>query len=50
MALESELKKTVVGQDEAIDIISKAIRRNRAGISSVKKTKLIYLCWTYRCR
>ena len=35
--LENRLKQSVVGQDEAIELISKAIRRNRAGISAVKK-------------
>ncbi len=31
--LEDELKKYVVGQDEALVLISKAIRRNRVGLS-----------------
>ncbi len=31
--LEERLKKFVIGQDEAVSIISKSIRRNRAGIS-----------------
>ena len=31
--IEVELKKRVVGQDEAIDVVSGAIRRNRAGLS-----------------
>ena len=37
MDLENRLKETVVGQDRAIEVIAKAIRRNRAGISAVKK-------------
>ena len=37
MDLEKRLKETVVGQDRAIEVIAKAIRRNRAGISAVKK-------------
>ncbi len=32
MTMESELKGSVVGQDEAISQITKAIRRNRAGL------------------
>jgi len=31
--LEEELKKRVVGQDEALSILSKAIRRSRAGLT-----------------
>jgi ATP-dependent Clp protease ATP-binding subunit ClpC len=35
--LEDELHRTVVGQDTAISVISSAIRRSRAGISSTKR-------------
>jgi ATP-dependent Clp protease ATP-binding subunit ClpB len=35
--LEEELHKRVVGQDEAIEAISDAIRRSRAGLSDPKK-------------
>lgn len=35
--LENELKKRVVGQDTALNIISRAIRRNRVGISEEGK-------------
>ena len=34
--MEDELHNTVIGQDEAVSIISGAIRRSRAGISSPK--------------
>ncbi|MBR6340660.1 MAG: ATP-dependent Clp protease ATP-binding subunit [Treponema sp.] len=34
--MEDELHKTVIGQDSAVSIISGAIRRSRAGISSPK--------------
>lgn len=37
MKLESTLKKRIIGQDKAVDAVSKAIRRNRAGISTVKR-------------
>jgi ATP-dependent Clp protease ATP-binding subunit ClpC len=35
--LEKELHKTVIGQNEAISVISSAIRRARAGISSTRR-------------
>ncbi len=35
--LEAELHKRVAGQDEAIEAISDAIRRSRAGLSDVKR-------------
>jgi len=35
--LENSLKKLVIGQDEAIQKVAKAIRRNRVGIREVKK-------------
>ena len=35
--MEEELKKRVVGQDEAVNAVSKAIRRSRAGISEPNK-------------
>jgi len=35
--LSDRLKKHIVGQDEAVDAVSKAIRRNRVGISPKKR-------------
>ena len=35
--MENELHKTVVGQNEAINLISSAIRRSRAGVSSFNR-------------
>ena len=35
--MENEIHKFVVGQDEAINLISSAIRRSRAGVSSLKR-------------
>ncbi len=35
--LEEELKKRVIGQDEAVNVVSGAIRRNRAGLSDPDK-------------
>jgi len=37
LRMEEELHKRIVGQDEAIQAISKAIRRSRAGLKSRKK-------------
>ncbi len=35
--LETELHKRVVGQHEAITVVSDAVRRNRAGLSDIKR-------------
>ena len=35
--LEKTLGKYVIGQDEAVSVVSKAIRRNRSGVSSEKR-------------
>ena len=35
--LEEELHKRIVGQDEAIEVVSDAIRRSRAGLQDVKR-------------
>lgn len=35
--LESELHKRVIGQDEAVSAISRAIRRNQSGIRTGKR-------------
>ncbi|PYO62880.1 MAG: NDP-hexose 4-ketoreductase [Gemmatimonadetes bacterium] len=37
LRMEDELHQTVVGQDEAITVISKAIRRSRAGLKDPKR-------------
>ena len=37
LSMESELKASVIGQDNAIEKISKAIRRNRVGLKDPKK-------------
>ena len=37
LTLESNLRKHVMGQDEAVEAVSRAIRRNRAGLKSVKR-------------
>lgn len=36
LTLESELEKRVVGQEEALNAVAKAIRRNRAGVAAVQ--------------
>ncbi|HEU4967078.1 MAG TPA: ATP-dependent Clp protease ATP-binding subunit [Candidatus Saccharimonadales bacterium] len=35
--LEKSLSKYVIGQNEAVEVVSKAIRRNRSGVSSEKR-------------
>ncbi len=35
--LESNLHKRIIGQEEAVKIVSKAIRRNRAGLQTTKR-------------
>lgn len=37
MGLEDELKKSVIGQDEAVEAVSKAIRRGRSGITDARR-------------
>ncbi|QEJ97276.1 ATP-dependent Clp protease ATP-binding subunit [Treponema phagedenis] len=37
MNIETELRKKVIGQDEAVSILSNAIRRSRAGIASPER-------------
>ncbi len=37
LSLEDELKKSVIGQEEAISAVSKAIRRGRSGITDVRR-------------
>ncbi|MBQ9018326.1 ATP-dependent Clp protease ATP-binding subunit [Candidatus Saccharibacteria bacterium] len=37
MGLEDELKKSIIGQDEAVAAVSKAIRRGRSGITDTRR-------------
>ena len=37
MGLEDELKKSIIGQDEAVKAVAKAIRRGRSGITDAKR-------------
>ena len=37
LAMETELKKMIIGQDQAVDALSKVIKRSRTGVSSAKK-------------
>lgn len=41
--LESELKKSVMGQDEALETVAKAVRRSRAGLGNPNKPKGVFL-------
>ena len=35
--LEDELKRQVIGQDEAVTVVSKAVRRSRSGLAAKDK-------------
>ena len=37
MGLEDELKKSIIGQDEAVKAVAKAIRRGRSGITDARR-------------
>jgi ATP-dependent Clp protease ATP-binding subunit ClpC len=37
LSMEDEIKKRLVGQDEAIKVVSKAIRRSRAGLRDLRR-------------
>ena len=37
MGLEDELKKSIIGQDEAVKAVAKAIRRGRSGIADARR-------------
>ncbi len=45
LRMEEELKKSIVGQEEAITVLAKAIRRNRAGLGDPRRPigSLIFL-------
>ena len=49
--LEAELHKRVIGQDEAVSAISRAIRRNQSGIRTGKRPIWVpfHVPWTYWC-
>lgn len=50
MNLEKILHERVVGQDEAVTAVAKAIRRGRVGLRIEKTYRLILVSWPYRCR
>jgi len=43
LRIEDELHKRVIGQDDAISAISKAIRRSRTGLSNIDRPKGIFI-------
>lgn len=48
MNLEEELKKRVIGQDEAVSAVARAIKRARAGLKDPKKTdRNVYVLGTH---
>ncbi len=49
LSLETELKKRVIGQDEAVSILAKAIKRGRVGMKDPKRPIGSFLFpWTDR--
>lgn len=49
-SLGTRLKEHIIGQDRAVDAVVKAIKRNRAGVSSKRKPVSFYFCRKYRSR
>lgn len=45
--LEGNLHKRIIGQNAAVEAVSRAIRRNRARTSIYQKTSFIYICRSY---
>ena len=51
LKMEEELRSRVIGQDEAVIAISKALRRSRADLKgSAPADRLIYFPWADRRR
>ena len=48
--LEEVLHQRVIGQEEAVSAISKAIRRGRVGLKDPKRPVGSFFFWTYWCR
>lgn len=46
--LEGNLHQRIIGQDNAVEAVSRAIRRNRAGLK-VQKATFFYICRSYWC-
>ena len=47
--LEGNLHQRIIGQDNAVEAVSRAIRRNRAGLKSTKRPPSFYICRSYWC-
>ena len=43
VGMEDELKSKVIGQDESISLVSKAVRRARAGLKNIKRPTGIFM-------
>jgi ATP-dependent Clp protease ATP-binding subunit ClpC len=49
--MEDELHKRIIGQEDAVKALSKAIRRTRAGLKDPKRpVRLVHLRRPVRCR
>lgn len=48
--LEEILHEKVIGQNQAVEAVSNAVRRARVGLKDPKTSWYFYICWTNRCR
>ena len=46
--LEGELKKKIIGQDEAVHLVAQAIKRSRADLSGRRRPRKLHLCGPHR--
>ena len=42
--LETELKKKIIGQDEAVHLVAQAVKRSRADLSAPPPSRQLHLC------
>ena len=47
--LETNLHKRIIGQEQAVSSVARAIRRNRAGLQNEKRPPSFYICWSNWC-
>lgn len=47
--LEQTLHKRVIGQDEAVSAVAKAVRRGRVGLKDQASDRVFFVSWTDRC-
>ena len=47
-SLETELKKKIIGQDDAVHLVAQAVKRSRADLSGRRRPASFYLCGAHR--